>query len=173
MDIKLKSKLRKISTFVFDVDGVLTDGTLIALKGGEMARIFNVKDGYIMGIAVRLGYRIVIISGGREESIRDRLNLLGIKDVFLAVKTDKKLEVFDKYLIDNGLSAEECLFMGDDLLDIQIMRDRNVLSVCPNDAVDEIQQVSDYIASRGGGKGAVREVVEMVLKEQGKWMQIL
>jgi 3-deoxy-D-manno-octulosonate 8-phosphate phosphatase (KDO 8-P phosphatase) len=173
MDIKLKSKLKKISTFVFDVDGVMTDGTIIALRNGEMARIFNVKDGYIMGVAVRLGYRIVIISGGREESIRERLAPLGIKDIFLAVKTDKKLEVFDKYLIDNDLSAEECLFMGDDLPDIQIMRDRNVLAVCPNDAVDDIQQISDYIATKNGGKGAVREIIEMVLKEQGKWMNIL
>ncbi|MFN3851056.1 MAG: KdsC family phosphatase [Spirosomataceae bacterium] len=173
MDLKLKSRLRKIKTFVFDVDGVMTDGTIIALRGGEMARTFNVKDGYMMGIAVRLGYRIVIISGAREESVRERLTPLGIKDIFLGVKTDKKLEVFDQYLIDNELTAEECLFMGDDLPDIEIMRDRKVLATCPADAVEDIQKVCAYISPRLGGKTCVRDVIELVLKEQGKWMNIL
>lgn len=172
MDIKLKSKLRKITTFVFDVDGVLTDATVLALRGGELARVFNVRDGYAMGKAVRSGYRIVIISGGREESIRERLSVVGIKDIFLAVPTDKKLEVFDNYLAENGISADEVVFMGDDLPDWEIMKHRNVLSACPADAVAEIKEVAFYNSEKIGGSGVVREIIEMVMKAQDKWMKI-
>jgi len=172
MDIKLKSKLRKITTFIFDVDGVLTDATVIALRGGELARIFNVKDGYAMGKAVRSGYRIAIISGGKEESIRERLSPFGILDIFLGVSTDKKLSVFDQFLIDNNLSADETVFMGDDLPDWEIMKHRDVLSACPADAIDEIKEVAIYTCEKNGGKGAVREVIELVMKEHNKWMKI-
>jgi 3-deoxy-D-manno-octulosonate 8-phosphate phosphatase (KDO 8-P phosphatase) len=172
MDIKLKSKLRKITTFVFDVDGVLTDTTVIALRGGELARVFNVKDGYAMGKAIRSGYRIVIISGGKEESIRERLSAVGIKDIFLAVPTDKKLEIFDNYISENNILAEEVLFMGDDLPDWEIMKHRQVLACCPADAVDEIKGIASYKAEKVGGNGAAREVIEMVMKVQDKWMKI-
>ncbi|WP_337043226.1 KdsC family phosphatase [Emticicia sp. 17c] len=172
MDLKLKAKLRKITTFIFDIDGVLTDSTVIALRGGELARTFNVKDGYAMGKAVRSGYRIAIISGGKEESVRERLSPLGIKDIFLGVSTDKKLSVFDQFLIDNSLVAEETVYMGDDLPDWEIMKHRNVLSVCPADAVAEIKEVAFYQSEKNGGKGAVREVIELVMKEQDKWMKI-
>jgi 3-deoxy-D-manno-octulosonate 8-phosphate phosphatase (KDO 8-P phosphatase) len=172
MNIKLKSQLRKITTFIFDVDGVLTDATVIALRGGELARIFNVKDGYAIGKAVRSGYRIAIISGGKEESIRERLLGLGVKDIFLGVNTDKKLSVFDKFLTDNNLLADEILFMGDDLPDWEIMKHRAVLSACPVDAVEEIMEIADYNSIRKGGDCAVREVIELVMKEQNKWMKI-
>ena len=172
MDIKLKSQLRKITTFIFDVDGVLTDATVIALRGGELARVFNVKDGYALGKAIRSGYRIAIISGGKEESIRERLSLLGIKDIFLGVNTDKKLSVFDKYIADNNLSADEIVFMGDDLPDWEIMKHRDVLAACPADAVEEIIEIAAFNATRKGGDCAVREVIELVMKEQGKWMKI-
>ncbi|PLK46343.1 HAD family hydrolase [Emticicia sp. TH156] len=172
MNLKLKSKLRKITTFIFDIDGVLTDSTVLALRGGELARTFNVKDGYAMGKAVRSGYSIAIISGGKEESVRERLSPLGIKDIFLGVRTDQKLSVFDQYLIDNNLTAEQTIYMGDDLPDWEIMKHRKVLSVCPADAVAEIVEVANYRSTKDGGKGAVREIIEMVMKEQGKWMKI-
>ena len=172
MDIKLKSQLRKITTFIFDVDGVLTDATIIALRGGELARVFNVKDGYALGKAIRSGFRIAIISGGKEESIRERLSLLGIKDIFLGVNTDKKLSVFDKYIADNNISADETVFMGDDLPDWEIMKHRDVLSACPADAVEEIIEIAAFNSTRKGGDCAVREVIELVMKEQGKWMKI-
>ena len=172
MNIKLKSQLRKITTFIFDVDGVLTDATVIALRGGELARIFNVKDGYALATAVKSGYRIAIISGGKEESIRERLSPFGIKDIFLGVRTDQKLAVFDKYIEENDLSADEIVFMGDDLPDWEIMKHREVLSACPADAVEEIIEVADYNSTRNGGNCAVRQVIELVMKEQGKWMKI-
>jgi 3-deoxy-D-manno-octulosonate 8-phosphate phosphatase (KDO 8-P phosphatase) len=172
MNIKIKSQLRKITTFVFDVDGVLTDATVIALRGGELARAFNVKDGYALATAVKSGYRIVIISGGKDESIRERLSPLGIKDIFLGVKTDQKLAVFDKYIEENNLSADEILFMGDDLPDWEIMKHRAVLSACPVDAVDEIIEIADYNSIRKGGDCAAREVIELVMKEQGKWFKM-
>ena len=172
MNIKLKSQLRKITTFIFDVDGVLTDATVIALRGGELARIFNVKDGYALATAVKSGYRIAIISGGKEESIRERLSPFGIKDIFLGVRTDQKLAVFDKYIEENDLSADEIVFMGDDLPDWEIMKHREVLSACPADAVEEIIEIADYNSTRNGGNCAVRQVIELVMKEQGKWMKI-
>jgi 3-deoxy-D-manno-octulosonate 8-phosphate phosphatase (KDO 8-P phosphatase) len=172
MDLQLKAKFRKITTFIFDVDGVLTDSTVLTLRGGELARTFNVKDGYAIGVAVRSGFRFAIISGGREESIRERLTPFGIKDIFLGVKTDKKLEVFKQYLTDNQLSEEEIIFMGDDLPDSEVMKTK-VLACCPADAVQEIQEISDFISAKNGGNGAVREVIELVMKEQGKWLKIL
>jgi 3-deoxy-D-manno-octulosonate 8-phosphate phosphatase (KDO 8-P phosphatase) len=131
-----------------------------------------VKDGYALSKAVRSGFKIVIISGGKEESIRERLSLLGIKDIFLGVNTDQKLGVFDKYLMENHLAADEILFMGDDLPDWEIMKYREVLSACPADAVTEIIDVATYKATRKGGDCAAREVIELVMKEQGKWMKI-
>ncbi len=172
MEIKLKAQLKKIKTFIFDVDGVLTDTTVLALRGGELARTFNVKDGYALSKAARLGYRIVIISGGKEESIRERLSPLGIKDIFLGVSTDKKLSVFDQFIAENNLSENEIAFMGDDLPDWEIMKRREVLSACPADAVEEIVSIAKFQSKRKGGDCAARELIELVLKSQGKWMSL-
>ncbi len=172
MEIRLKAQLKKITTFIFDVDGVLTDTTVLALRGGELARTFNVKDGYALSKAARLGYKIVIISGGKEESIRERLSPLGIKDIFLGVSTDKKLSVFDQFIAENELKEDEIAFMGDDLPDWEIMKHREVLSACPADAVEEIASIAQFQSKRKGGDCAARDLIELVLKAQGKWMSL-
>lgn len=171
MDIQLRSRIKKITTLIFDVDGVFTDATLIVGES-DVQRVFNVRDGYAVQIAARMGYRLAVITGGKQESIKKRLTGLGVKDVFYGVGTDKKLEVFDKYLADNNLTEDEILYMGDDLPDYEIFTQRNVLSTCPADAVNEIKQVSKYISPINGGRGAVRDVIEMIMKAQKKWMVV-
>jgi 3-deoxy-D-manno-octulosonate 8-phosphate phosphatase (KDO 8-P phosphatase) len=162
MDIKLKSKLSKITTFVFDVDGVFTDATLIVGES-DVQRIFNVRDGYAVQIAVKSGYRMAVISGGKQKSIATRLSGLGIQDVYLSVATDKKLLVF--------FQEEEILFIGDDIPDYLLMKNTKVLACCPADATEEVKGICDFITPNIGGKGAVRDVIELVMKAQNKWMK--
>lgn len=162
-----KEKLRKINTFIFDYDGVLTDGTVILLNDGEVLRTAYVKDGYAMQLAVKKGLRIAIISGGKSDSLFYRFEALQIKDVFLGV--DNKLAVYRDYLQRNNLSAETVLYMGDDIPDYEVMREVG-LPVCPADAAQEIKNVSLYISPFNGGHGCVRDVIEQVLKIQGLWM---
>ncbi len=170
MDLRFKSKLKKITTFIFDVDGVFTDGRLI-VGDTEVQRVFHVRDGYAVQMAAKADYKMAIISGGKQESIKKRLGGLGIKDIFLAVPTTDKLKVFDRYLSDNNLKEEEVLFLGDDLPDYEIMKHRKVLSCCPADAVAEVKKVANYTAKRKGGDEVVREVIEMVLKAREDWLK--
>lgn len=170
MDIKLKSKLSKITTFVFDVDGVFTDATLIVGES-DVQRIFNVRDGYAVQIAVKSGYRMAVISGGKQKSIATRLSGLGIQDVYLSVATDKKLLVFQEYIALNNLQEEEILFIGDDIPDYLLMKNTKVLACCPADATEEVKSICDFITPNIGGKGAVRDVIELVMKAQNKWMK--
>lgn len=162
-----KEQLKHITTFIFDYDGVLTDGTVYPSADGEMMRSANVKDGYALQLAVKKGYNVAIISGGKSTSMTKRLEALNIKDVFLGV--ENKMEVFHKYMQENGLRNEQVLYMGDDIPDYHIMKEVGV-ATCPEDAVEEIKSISDYISHKGGGKGAVRDIVEQVMKVQGKWM---
>lgn len=162
-----KEKLSKVTTFIFDYDGVMTDGTLVLQHEGQPLRSANVKDGYALQLAIKLGYRIVIISGGFSKSMENRFGALNIKDVFLGVKD--KTVVFDKYLAENNLSHEEIIYMGDDIPDYRVMKQVGV-PVCPADAAEEIKQICVYISDKGGGKGCVRDIIEQVLKVQGKWM---
>jgi 3-deoxy-D-manno-octulosonate 8-phosphate phosphatase (KDO 8-P phosphatase) len=171
MDIKLKSKLAKITTFVFDVDGVFTDATLIVGET-DATRVFNVKDGYAVQMAIKQGYKIAVISGGKQKSIGIRLSSLGIKDIFLDVSTDKKLETFDFFIKKYNLEVSETLFLGDDIPDYLVMKNRNTLACCPFDAVEEVKAVCDYISPVLGGKGAVRDIIELVMKAQNKWMKV-
>jgi 3-deoxy-D-manno-octulosonate 8-phosphate phosphatase (KDO 8-P phosphatase) len=170
MDIQLKSKLSKITTFVFDVDGVFTDATLIVGES-DVQRIFNVRDGYAVQIAVKSGYRMAVISGGKQKSIATRLSGLGIQDVYLSVATDKKLLVFQEYIALNNLQEEEILFIGDDIPDYLLMKNTKVLACCPADATEEVKSICDFITPNFGGKGAVRDVIELVMKAQNKWMK--
>jgi 3-deoxy-D-manno-octulosonate 8-phosphate phosphatase (KDO 8-P phosphatase) len=170
MDIQLKSKLSKITTFVFDVDGVFTDATLIVGES-DVQRIFNVRDGYAVQIAVKSGYRMAVISGGKQKSIATRLSGLGIQDVYLSVATDKKLLVFQEYIALNNLQEEEILFIGDDIPDYLLMKNTKVLACCPADATEEVKGICDFITPNIGGKGAVRDVIELVMKAQNKWMK--
>lgn len=171
MDIKLKSKLSKISTFVFDVDGVFTDATLLVGEN-DVQRIFNVRDGYAVQIAVKSGYRMAVISGGKQKSIATRLSALGVQDVYLSVGTDQKLPVFQEYISQHKLQEEEILFIGDDIPDYLLMKNTKVMACCPADAVEEVKGICDFITPNVGGRGAVRDVIELVMKAQNKWMKV-
>ncbi len=162
-----KEYLKNISTFIFDVDGVLTDGTINVNTLGEMFRTMNVKDGYGLKTAVERGYNICVISGGTNEGVRIRLQNLGVKDIFLGAHN--KREILENYLSTNSIKRENVLYMGDDLPDYHIMQEVG-LPTCPQDAVPEIKSISKYVSHKKGGKGCVREVIEQVLKVQGKWM---
>jgi 3-deoxy-D-manno-octulosonate 8-phosphate phosphatase (KDO 8-P phosphatase) len=162
-----KALLAKINTFIFDYDGVMTDGKLMLQHDGQPLRTANVKDGYVLQLAIKLGFRVVIISGGISKSVENRFDALKIKDVFLGISN--KYEVFKKYVSDNDLKTEEIVYMGDDIPDFRVMKEVGV-PVCPADAVQEIKNISVYISDKNGGHGCVRDIIEQVLKVQGKWM---
>lgn len=157
---------KKVTTLVFDVDGVLTDGTVLVLDNGLQARRMHIKDGFGLQMALKNGLRVVIISGGYSDPVIDRLSKLGIADVFMSVM-DKK-EFLANYIADKGLKWEEILYMGDDLPDLATLKAAGV-SCVPADAVPEILEMADYITQLNGGMGCVREVIEKVLKVQGRW----
>lgn len=164
--MSLLQLFKQIKTFVFDVDGVLATEILVILQGGDMARNMNSKDGYALQLAVKKGYNVAIISGGTSEPVRQRLERLGVQDVFLGIhnKKEKLLE----YVLANTLRLEEILYMGDDIPDYTVM---NLVGLpcCPADAVQEIKQISKYISPVDGGKGCGRDVIEKVLKLNGHW----
>jgi 3-deoxy-D-manno-octulosonate 8-phosphate phosphatase (KDO 8-P phosphatase) len=157
---------KNITTFIFDVDGVLTDGTVLVLENGLQARRMSIKDGYALQLAIKKGYRLLVISGAAASPVIDRLNKLGITDIHMGL-SDKK--AFIKNFISNkNLSADQVLFMGDDIPDLSAMSVVG-LPVCPADAVTEIKEVSKYISPLNGGYGCVRDVIEKVLKLKGDW----
>ena len=159
--------LIKIRALVFDVDGVLSQETIGATSQGELLRSTNTKDGYALRLASMSGLHVAIISGGNEESIRLRYGRIGVKDIFLgcSVKTEKLKMLLDKY----DLTADEVLYMGDDIPDYKVMKAVG-LPCCPRDAAPEIREISVYVSHKDGGRGCVRDVTEQVLKAQGKWM---
>jgi len=164
--MNLLEQFKQIRTFVFDVDGVLTDGDLLILDDGQMVRKMNIKDGYALQLALKRGYRVVVISGGTSEAVRDRLNKLGVADVFL--KVHNKKEVLTQYIMEHQLSWSEVLFMGDDIPDYIIMKMVG-LPCSPADAAPEIKQISFYISALKGGYGCARDVIEKVLKLNDDW----
>ena len=157
---------KPIKTFVFDVDGVLTDGTLLVLEDGQMARRMNIRDGYALQLAVKKGYDVLVISGGNSAAVEDRLRKLGVADVFMKVE-DKK-DILLRYVSEKELKWEELIFMGDDIPDYAVMQMVG-LSCCPADAATEIKQISKYISPLSGGAGCARDVIEKVLKLNGHW----
>ena len=162
-----KEHLKHINTFIFDYDGVLTDGSVITANDGEAYRTSNVKDGYALQLARKKGYNVAVISGARSESIIHRMRALRIEDVFMGV--EKKQLVFRNYLKEHNLNPVQVLYMGDDIPDYEVMLEAGI-SACPADAAEEIKSVAKYISHFNGGKGCVRDVIEQVLKVQGKWM---
>lgn len=159
-------KLHDIKCFIFDVDGVLTDGTTLALESGEQARSFSIKDGYGIERALLAGYTVAIISGGNQIGVRKRLEFLKIRHIHLGVKD--KTEVFGKLCADTGINPSEVLYAGDDLPDYDVMKLAG-LPCCPNDAIQEIKDISLYISDKNGGGGCVRDMIEKVMKVQGTW----
>ena len=164
--MNMLGKFKSIKTFVFDVDGVLTDSSLLILEDGQMARQMNIKDGYAIQLAIKKGYKVVIISGGTSNAVKERLARLGVTDCF--VKIDDKKEKLVEYATNHKLVWDEILFMGDDIPDHGCMQ-LTGLSCCPADAATEIKQLSHYISPLTGGKGCARDVIEKVLKLNGHW----
>ncbi|QTN39476.1 HAD-IIIA family hydrolase [Cryomorphaceae bacterium] len=162
-----KEHLKNITTFIFDVDGVLTDGRVFVTTEGEQYRNMNIKDGYALQLAVKKGYHVAIISGGNNEGVRVRLKGLGLTDIYLGQR--HKMDAFEDLKAIYGLEADEILYMGDDIPDFEVMSQCG-LATCPADAAPEIQKISDYVSPRGGGQGCARDVLEQVMKVQGKWM---
>ena len=155
-----------ITTFIFDVDGVLTDGTLLVLENGLQARRMNIKDGFALQLAVKLGYKVVSVSGSRPSPVVDRLERLGITEIHMS--TLNKRAFIATYIETNKLRPEEVLYMGDDLPDLSVMPVVG-LPTCPADAAEEIKAAVKYISQYEGGKGCVRDVIERVLKLKGQW----
>ena len=166
MEISYKQLLPNINTLIFDVDGVLTNGMVTIMPDGELVRHMNIKDGYALKNAVDKGLNVCIISGGKNEGVRTRLANLGIKDIYLGAydKIKQYNELVDKY----NLKPENVLYMGDDIPDFPIMKLVG-MPCCPNDAAPEIQGVSKYISDKKGGDGCVRDIIEQILRVQGKW----
>ena len=162
----LLEKLKAITTFIFDVDGVLTNGNVLAAESGELLRTFNIKDGYALQLAVKKGYHVCIISGGLGQAMQHRFENLGIPDIHLGV--GDKVAVFTQYLDTYNLSPAEVLYMGDDIPDLQVMQLVGI-STCPADASPDIKAISNYISAFKGGETAVRDIIEKVLKVQETW----
>lgn len=162
----LLDQFKHISTFVFDVDGVLTDGTLFVFDNGQFVRRMNIKDGFALQLAVKKGYRVVIISGGSSDAVTDRLNRLGIQDVFMNEKNKKAC--LENYLRQHGLPWDQVLFMGDDIPDYEVMQQAG-MPCAPADSATEILQIAKYVSPQPGGSGCVRDVIEKVLKLNDHW----
>lgn len=164
----MDTRLQKIRAFAFDVDGVLTDGGILATLEGELLRTFDAKDGFGLRMAAMKGYHLAIITGGRSESIRKRFKTCGIEaeDVYLGSRD--KIEDFNDFCRRHGLSADEVMYFGDDVPDIPVMSACGC-GVCPSDAVADVKGIADLISDRPGGKGCVRTCIEKILKLQGRW----
>ncbi|RYY54277.1 MAG: 3-deoxy-D-manno-octulosonate 8-phosphate phosphatase [Chitinophagaceae bacterium] len=160
------SMFAEIDTFILDMDGVLTDGKILVLENGLQARVMSIRDGYALQLAVKRGYHVSIVSGAESLPVTERLEKLGITEVFMAVK-DKGSFIRD-YCAGRQIPASRVLFMGDDMPDLPVSGIAG-LFCCPADAIDEIRSVADYISPLGGGQGCVRDVIERVLKLRGHW----
>lgn len=162
-----KALLPNITTFIFDVDGVLTNGKVLITSQGEMYREMDTKDGYALKCALVQGYRVCIISGGTNEGVRNRLKALGIYDIYLGAH--HKQEPFQDLMDSYDLKPEEILYMGDDVPDIVVM-EQVAVAACPNDAVSDVKEIANYVSHKKGGEGCVREIIEQTLRVQGKWL---
>ncbi|MEN8138551.1 MAG: HAD hydrolase family protein [Bacteroidota bacterium] len=166
LDKSYKEILPNITTFIFDVDGVLTDGSVTLFPDGSQIRKMSTRDGYALQLAVKKGFNIIIISGGKDEQVRTRLNGLGIKMVYLGISD--KIEKLEDILIENKLNRDEIVYMGDDMPDFEIMQQVG-LATCPKDACSDIREISDYISPFNGGNGCARDILEQTMKVQEKW----
>jgi 3-deoxy-D-manno-octulosonate 8-phosphate phosphatase (KDO 8-P phosphatase) len=160
--------LTKIRSFVFDIDGVLSPESIPLSSTGEPIRIVNTKDGFAMQLATKKGFLMGIITGGNSEAVKIRFENLGFQHVYLKAKN--KLDAFKDYLQKTGLKPEEICYVGDDIPDYKVMEAVG-LPACPADAVPEIKEIALYISRKNGGDGVGRDIIEQVLKAQGKWMQ--
>lgn len=164
--INYKEKLHDIKAFVFDFDGVMTDGSVWMYADKETVRCGNIKDGYAIQYAVKKGYTIALISGATSMSINNRMEQLGVNQIYTGCAN--KMETYKKFLEENGLEERNVVCMGDDIPDYEIMSHAGV-AACPADAAVEIKEISDYISLYPGGRGCVRDIIEQVLRLQGNW----
>ncbi|HET7115289.1 MAG TPA: HAD hydrolase family protein [Hanamia sp.] len=160
------SRFKLIKTFVFDMDGVLTDGSVIVDSDNNWLRRMNIRDGYALQLAVKFGFRVMVISGSNSSYVHNRLNQLGITDVYMNVKN--KEDFLKNIATEDDIDLKELLFMGDDIPDYECMKMAG-LAACPSDAAVEIKEVASYISPFAGGDGCVRDVIEKVLKLNNKW----
>ena len=159
--------LNKVRAIIFDIDGVLSSETITLSSEGEPLRTVNIKDGYAIQLAVKHGLKIAILTGANVSSIRRRYEGLGVEDIYTGCAV--KIETYDKFLNKYGISDDEVMYMGDDIPDLEIMR-RVGCPVCPKDACNEIKSISLYVSDLIGGHGCGRDVIEQVLRAQGKWV---
>jgi 3-deoxy-D-manno-octulosonate 8-phosphate phosphatase (KDO 8-P phosphatase) len=159
---------KKIRAFAFDVDGVMTDGGILATMEGELLRTFDAKDSFGMRMAAMKGYPMAAITGGRSLSIPKRLQQCGFKDEDVYLGSRIKMHDFEDFCRRHGLKADEVMYFGDDLPDIPVMKACGC-GVCPSDAVQEVKDIADYISDKPGGKHCVRQTLEMVMRAQDKW----
>jgi len=164
---EIKGQLHSVRAFAFDVDGVFTNGTVLLHPGGHFIRMMNIKDGFAVKHAVKMGYHVAIITGGYSRMVKKRFAYLGVKHIFM--KSANKIEALNTFCNKSGLLPGEVLYMGDDLPDYEVMKAVG-FAACPADAAEEIKQIAAYISFQKGGEGCVRDVIEQVLKLHGKWM---
>ena len=164
--INLFDKMRAVKAFVLDIDGVLTNNMMLVTESGELLRSVNVRDGQVIKWAIRAGYPVAIITGGRSEGIKKRFVDLGVQEYYSDIQD--KWTAFQSFLQRSDLLVSEVCYMGDDLPDIPVLR-KVALACCPNDAVPEVLGICDYISPLPGGAGCVRDVLEKVLKLQANW----
>ncbi len=164
---KINYDLERIKGIVFDVDGVLSPSTIPMDSEGMPSRMVNIKDGYALQLAIKLGYKIAIITGGYSPAIKARFNGLGITDIYM--KAGKKIDVLKQWMDANGLLSEEVAYVGDDIPDYEVMQHAG-LAVAPLDAAVDIKSIADYISPVNGGYGVARDLLEEIMRAQGKWM---
>ena len=160
------SKLKTVKAIAMDIDGVLTDGSLIINEDGTELRTMNIRDGYAIQLAVKKGIELCVITGGNSEGVKIRLHKLGVQTIFAGIENKK--DAFLQWLHQKNLKHEEVIYLGDDMMDIEVMKLAGI-KCCPADACHEIIAVCEYISPYSGGKGCVRDVIEKTLKLQGKW----
>lgn len=160
--------LTKIKTFIFDVDGVLSPNCIPLSDTGEPIRMVNIKDGYALNLASRSGYELVIITGGNSEAVHQRFSKLGFRHIYM--KSTTKINDLNDFLSKSSSKLEEIVYIGDDIPDYQIMT-KVGLPIAPSDAAPEVKDVAKYISPFKGGEGVARDIVEQVMKAQGKWME--
>jgi 3-deoxy-D-manno-octulosonate 8-phosphate phosphatase (KDO 8-P phosphatase) len=163
---KTNYNLSLIKAFVFDVDGVLSPSTVPVYSNGEPCRMMNVKDGYAIQLAMKLGYKVAIITGAKSDLIKVRYNALGVKDVFIGV--ENKITVYNQWVVENNLAQESVAYMGDDIPDLEVLRYVGI-PVAPADACSEVLEAAIYVSEHNGGAGAVRDIIEQVLRVKGIW----
>ncbi|MFT5970757.1 MAG: 3-deoxy-D-manno-octulosonate 8-phosphate phosphatase (KDO 8-P phosphatase) [Flavobacteriales bacterium] len=163
-----KELLNEVKAFVFDVDGVFTDGTVLIQENGDQLRRMNVKDGYAVQHAFKAGYPIGIISGGKSEGVRKRFQYLGLEDIYLGVSN--KTEALNDFCFKHKITTDNVLYIGDDIPDLKVM-EQCLLAACPSDAAIEVKNIAQYISPNKGGNGTVRDVISQVMKVQGKWLK--